>query len=109
MGGNGAAATATFTYDAAGNCLTSNNVTLGTRYTYTLDAENRLSTAQGHVVTLNQRSTYVYNGDGQRVEGDIRYIWDGQNVLVETDGSNATLAVYTLEPKPYGNLISQRR
>jgi hypothetical protein len=28
---------------------------------------------------------------------------------LETDGSNVTQVVYTLEPAGYGNLVSQRR
>ena len=73
----------------------------------------RMNQQQG---STDYRYTHIYNGDGLRVEVQqntgtslVRYVWDGQNVLAETDGSNATLAVYTLEPKPYGNLISQRR
>lgn len=57
---------------------------------------------------------YTYNGDGQRVQivdsqGTKKQIWDGENILLETDGSDVTQAVYTLEPAGYGNLISQRR
>jgi RHS repeat-associated protein len=57
---------------------------------------------------------YTYNGDGQRVqivdsEGTKKPIWDMEKILLETDGSNATTVVYTLEPAGYGNLVSQRR
>ncbi len=57
---------------------------------------------------------YAYNGDGQRVQvidsqGTKKQVWDGENVLVETDGAGSTQAVYTLEPAGYGNLVSQRR
>ena len=59
-------------------------------------------------------NTFTYNGDGQRVQkqdstGTTRHVWDGQNILLETDGSNIIQVVYTLEPAVYGNLISQRR
>ena len=39
------------------------------------------------------------------------YVWDplSDNVLMETDENNVTQAVYTHEPDPFGNLISQRR
>jgi RHS repeat-associated protein len=39
------------------------------------------------------------------------YIWDelSDSVLMETDGSGATTAVYTQEPGPFGGLISERR
>src|SRR6202011_4182110 len=36
-----------------------------------------------------------------------KFIWDGQNYLAETDETGATQGVYTLEPRGYGNLISQ--
>jgi RHS repeat-associated protein len=57
---------------------------------------------------------YTYNGDGQRVqivdsEGTKKPIWDMENILLETDGSNVTQVIYTLEPAGYGNLVSQRR
>jgi RHS repeat-associated protein len=57
---------------------------------------------------------YAYNGDGQRVQivdsqGTKKPIWDGENILLETDGADATQVVYTLEPAGYGNLVSQRR
>ena len=39
------------------------------------------------------------------------YIWDklSDNVLLETDDSNTTTAVYTNKPGQYGELISQHR
>jgi len=39
------------------------------------------------------------------------YIWDelSDSVLMETDGSGATTALYTHEPGPFGGLISERR
>src|SRR5262245_33363414 len=57
---------------------------------------------------------YAYNGDGQRVQvidsqGTKKQIWDQENILLETDGSNVTQVVYTLQPAGYGSLISQRR
>ena len=41
--------------------------------------------------------------------GTTKHVWDGQKILLETDGSNIIQVVYTLEPEHYGNLISQRR
>ena len=54
------------------------------------------------------------NGDGQRVQkidstGTTNHIWDGQNILLETDGNNIVQVMYTLEPAVYGNLVSQLR
>jgi RHS repeat-associated protein len=39
----------------------------------------------------------------------VNYVWDGQNVLIEANASNAIQAVHTLEPRYYGNQVSQRR
>src|SRR5579863_5307695 len=36
------------------------------------------------------------------------YIWDEQNYLVESDGTNTINVVYTNEPQQYGNLVSTR-
>ena len=41
--------------------------------------------------------------------GVTNYVWDGQQYLMETDGSNTTQAVWTNEPDQYTNLVSQRR
>ena len=48
-------------------------------------------------------NTFTYNGDGQRVQkidstGTTKHVWDGQNILLETDGSNIIQVVYTLQP-----------
>ena len=58
--------------------------------------------------------TFTYNGDGHRVQkidstGTTKHVWDGQNILLETDGSNIIQVVYRLQPMFYGNLISQWR
>ena len=58
--------------------------------------------------------SFTYNGDGQRVQkqdstGTTNHVWDGQNILLETNASNIIQVVYTLEPLLYGNLISQSR
>jgi RHS repeat-associated protein len=83
----------------------------GTLTTHTWNDENQLTQVAKTGMTTNQ---YTFNGDGQRVQivdsqGTKKPIWDFQNILLETDGSNVTQVVYTLEPAPYGNLISQRR
>ena len=45
----------------------------------------------------------------QDSSGTANLIWDGENILTETDTGNATVVQATLEPVYYGNLISQRR
>ena len=79
--------------------------------TYLWDGENRsiqVALPSGIV------DTFMYNGDGQRVQkqgsaGTTKHIWDRENILLETDGSNSIQVVYTLEPGTHGDLISQRR
>ena len=120
----------TSTYDAA-NELTKTQVVAGVT-TMTFDANGNLLLSRNPIEpadlvhlgfrkppdpggTANGRAnTFTYNGDGQRVQkqdstGTTRHVWDGQNILLETDGSNIIQVVYTLEPALYGNLISQRR
>jgi hypothetical protein len=58
--------------------------------------------------------TAAYNADGLRVRkesaaGLVKFIWDQQNYLKETDGSNVTQVTYTTKPEQYGKVISQRR
>jgi RHS repeat-associated protein len=105
---NGVART-TYTYDLNGNLEVEN--ASGTLTTHTWNDENQLTQVAKTGMTTNQ---YTFNGDGQRVQivdsqGTKKPIWDFENMLVETDGSNVTQVVYTLEPNVYGNLVSQRR
>jgi RHS repeat-associated protein len=41
--------------------------------------------------------------------GTTKPVWDGENVVVETDQTDTIQVVYTLEPAQYGNLVSQIR
>jgi RHS repeat-associated protein len=100
----------TYTSDAAGNLLTSVSPS-NQRTTNTWDFENRLTQAALPSAIVD---TFTYNGDGQRVQkidstGTTRHVWDGQNILLETNASNIIQVVYTLQPQLYGNLISQWR
>jgi RHS repeat-associated protein len=59
-------------------------------------------------------NTFQYNGDGKRVlkqdsSGTLKAVWDGENILIETNQNNVTQAVYTLTPAAYGKLVSQRQ
>ncbi len=79
--------------------------------TNTWDGENRLTNVALPDGVLN---TMTYNGDGQRVQkqdstGTTNHVWDGQNILLETNASNIIQAVYTLDQLFYGDLISQSR
>jgi len=100
----------TTTYDANGNLLLSTNPS-NQRTTNTWDFENRLTQVSVPSAIVD---IFTYNGDGQRVQkqdstGTTKHVWDGQNILLETNSSNIIQVVYTLEPMVYGNLISQIR
>jgi RHS repeat-associated protein len=45
----------------------------------------------------------------QDSSGTMKEVWDLENVLEETDGSDVTQVIYTLGLAQYGELISQRR
>ena len=100
----------TYAFDGDGNLLTAlapgNQVT-----TNTWDGENRLT-----LVALPSGivDTFAYNADGQRVQkqdstGTTNHVWDGQNILLESNAGNIIQVVYTLEPVSYGNLVSASR
>jgi RHS repeat-associated protein len=83
----------------------------GARTTYAWDPENRLTSV---LLPSGARNTFAYNGDGGRVRhddaaGTARLVWDGANVLAETDAGGTTQAEYTLAPEGYGAVLSQRR
>ena len=120
----------TSTYDAANELATSQTGAGVTTYTFDADGNLAISLAPGSQITTNAWdgenrltrvalpsgvvNTLTYNADGQRVgkqdsTGTTKYLWDGQNTLLDMDGSNTVQAVYTLEPLVYGNLISQSR
>ena len=99
----------TYTFDAAGNLAVEEAP--GGRTTNTWDAENRLTLVQAPSSVIN---TMAYRADGLRVEkqdssGTSRFIWDGAEILQETDAANATVCQYTLQPVLHGHLVSQRR
>ncbi len=100
----------TSTYDGGGNLLTC--VAPGNEWTTnTWDGENRLTRA---LLPSGIVDSFTYSGDGLRVQkqdsaGTTNHVWDGQNILLETNASDVINVVYTLAPSLYGNLISQSR
>ena len=75
------------------------------------DGENRLTRV---ALPSGIVDSFTYNGDGQRVQkqdstGTTSHVWDGENIISETNASNIIQVVYTLDPLFYGNLISQSR
>ena len=102
--------TTTLTWDSAGNQRTE-KTPAGAVTTNTWSIDNmltRVALASGVINTM------TYDGDLKRVKlidstGTSKAIWDNQKILVETNASDVTQAIYTSSPGRYGNLISQRR
>jgi RHS repeat-associated protein len=100
----------TYVYDPSGN-VTAKRFPAGTITTFAWDYENRNTQAQ---LSATNRVTFAYDPDSHRVQKATtslteKFVYDGENIVLETDGSNLTRAAYTLEPQEHGNLVSQRR
>lgn len=100
----------TFTFDGSGNLSRQLSPAVA-RTSYSWDGENQLSKI---ILPSSVINTMIYNADGLRVEkddstGTTKSVWDGQNVLLDANASNITQALYTLQPKLFGNLLSQYR
>jgi len=83
----------------------------GDRTTLTWDIENRATRV---ALPGGTRNTVTYDGDSRRrrtedSDGLRNTVWDGENILAETDSGGSTLAGYTLSQELYGALVSQRR
>ncbi|QDT22402.1 RHS repeat domain-containing protein [Gimesia chilikensis] len=97
----------TYSFDAAGNQRTVEDSDGVTTYTWDLNNQNT-----GVEKPNGDLFTFTYNGDMVRVQsedpnGTTKFIYDEQNVLLETDDLDATQVVYTLNPREFGNLISR--
>ncbi|HEY5314494.1 MAG TPA: hypothetical protein VIK18_18320, partial [Pirellulales bacterium] len=108
----GSTGTIMYQNDAAGNRTATIDPVAGTT-TYTWDYENRLMQIQN---PDGSTTTYTYNGLGQRQQlttasGTTNFVYDDQNLLVETDGSGTTQLYYTAAggTGDYGDYVSQRR
>lgn len=99
-------ATFTYQYDDNGNQTRKTNKTTNNFTVYTYDAENRLTKVEDFLAgnpTPTATSTYRYDGLGRRIEkvtptGTRRYIYDGEDILLEYDGANVLQARYTHGP-----------
>ncbi len=99
-------ATHTYQYDDNGNLTRKTLLATGNYTQYTYDAENRLTKVEDFVagnLTPVFTSTYRYDGLGRRIEkvanGQTkRYIYDGEDILLEYDGSNVLQARYAHGP-----------
>lgn len=99
-------ATHSYQYDDNGNLTRKTLLATGNYTQYTYDAENRLTKAEDFVAgnsTAAFTSTYRYDGLGRRIEkvanGQTkRYVYDGEDILLEYDGANVLQARYTHGP-----------
>jgi RHS repeat-associated protein len=99
-------ATHSYQYDDNGNLIRKTLLATGNYTQYTYDAENRLIKVEDFVAgnsTAAFTSTYRYDGLGRRIEkianGQTRrYIYDGEDILLEYDGTNTLQARYTHGP-----------
>jgi len=98
-----------YTNDEKGNTLAVKAA--GSVTTMTWSYEDEMLTVQP---STGGRVTMTYDGDHlrrkrQNGSGTTRYLWDDQQVLLETNGNGVTQARYTLAPFGYGDLVSMRR
>ena len=90
-----------YTYDGNGNLETETakvaGACTGAATTYSYNAENRLARIDFPDLTF---AAYRYDGLGRRIEKDVngvitRYVYDGEDILLEYDGANVLVARYT--------------
>lgn len=92
-----------YQYDDNGNLTRKTFLATGNYSQYTYDAENRLIQVQEFAAgnpTAFAMSTYRYDGLGRRIEklanGQMkRFIYDGEDILLEYDATNTLQARYT--------------
>ena len=106
--GNQLTADANYTYehDDNGNLTRKTSLATGNYTQYTYDAENRLTTVDEFAAGTSTpafTSTYRYDGFGRRVEKvangqTTRYVYDGEDIVLEYDGTNVLQARYTHGP-----------
>ncbi|OGX05987.1 MAG: hypothetical protein A3G87_04755 [Omnitrophica bacterium RIFCSPLOWO2_12_FULL_50_11] len=94
----------TYTYDRNGNLTQKKNKSTSKTTTYSYDAENQLIRIDFHDGTLSE---YRYDGLGRRTFKHSThssfpmtrsFIYDGEDILFEFDGTNTLLARYTHGP-----------
>ena len=95
-----------YEYDANGNLSRKSSLSTSLATVYTYDAENRLTKVEEFAAgasTPAATSTYRYDGLGRRIEkvanGQTkRYVYDGEDILLEYDGANVLQVRYTHGP-----------
>ena len=96
----------TYQYDDNGNLTRKTLLATGNSAQYTYDAENRLTKVEefsAGASTPAATSIYRYDGLGRRIEKvangqTTRYVYDGEDILLEYDGNNLLQARYTHGP-----------
>jgi RHS repeat-associated protein len=95
-------ANSTYEYDDNGNLTKKTPKTPGPITTYEYDVENKLVKA----ITNGTTAIYKYDGLGRRVEKQVanvgttvtRYVYDGEDILLELNDTNQIVARYTHGP-----------
>ena len=99
----------TYAYDANGN-LTQKTDKAGDLTAYTYDAENQLTRID---FPSGGFAEYRYDGLGRRIEKSVngtatRYVYDNEDILLQSDGANTLMARYTNGPGIDKPLIMDR-
>ena len=92
--------TFTYTYDNNGNLIQKTDKATNETTDYTYDAENQLIRIDLPGGSVAQ---YRYDALGRRIEKDVdgaitRYVYDGEDMLLEFDGTNTQIARFTHGP-----------
>jgi len=95
-----------YQYDGNGNLTRKTLLATGNFTQFTYDPENRLIKVEDFAAgasTPAATSTYRYDGLGRRIEKigngvTRRYVYDGEDILLEYDGTNTLQARYTHGP-----------
>ncbi len=87
----------TYTYDANGNLATKTEKFSSLVTGYFWDAQDQLIRIEFPNLTV---ATYRYDALGRRIEKDVggtitRYVYDGEDILLEYDGTNSRIARYS--------------
>ena len=99
-----------YTYDANGNRIQKTEKVTGRSMHFEYGAENRLI---GIVPEDASGVNYRYDGLGRRIEKNVagaitRYLYDDEDILLELDGNDNIVAVYTHGPGIDEPLIVER-
>ncbi len=87
----------TYTYDANGNVETKTDKATSDVTTYAWDAQDQLIQIDFPDSTT---ATYKYDGLGRRIEKNVngtttRYVYDGEDIVLEYDGTNTFVSRYS--------------